>query len=91
MRSLIWRRKAAAQLAEILGYVAERDRTAADRLAALVDSSAATILTLPHAGRPGRVARTREWVVHPNYILIYRDSRSSITILRILHARQLYP
>ncbi len=57
----------------------------------MVHRSAETIAKLPMAGRPGRVAGTREWVVHPNYIMIYRLSRTHIIILRFLHARQLYP
>jgi plasmid stabilization system protein ParE len=44
----------------------------------------------PFIHRPGRVTGTREAVVHPNYILIYRVAEQ-IEILAVLHARQQYP
>lgn len=46
---------------------------------------------MPLAYRPGRVAGTREWVAHPNYIVVYRVGGESIRILNVLHARQEYP
>ena len=91
MRTLIWRPRALDQLDSLVGYIAERDKAAAERIEAMVHRSAETIVKLPMAGRPGRVAATREWVVHPNYILIYRLSRTQIIILRFVHARQQYP
>ena len=91
MRILIWRPEALDQLDSLIGYIAERDRVAAERIEALVQHSAKSISTVPLAGRPGRVAGTREWVVHPNYILIYRVTRIQIIVLRFLHARQRYP
>lgn len=41
--------------------------------------------------RPGREPGTREAVVHPNYIMIYRVTTEAVEIVNILHARQRYP
>jgi toxin ParE1/3/4 len=41
--------------------------------------------------RAGRVAGTREAVLHPNYILVYRVATDTIEVVRVLHARQRYP
>jgi len=41
--------------------------------------------------RRGRRPNTREAVVHPNYILIYRVGAEAIEILAVLHTRQEYP
>jgi len=41
--------------------------------------------------RPGLVAGTREIVVHPNYVVIYRVTISAIEIINVLHSRQQYP
>ena len=91
MRTLIWRPKALDQLDLLVGYITERDEAAARRIEALVHYSADTITSHPLAGRPGRVKGTREWVVHPNYLMIYRVTKTQIVILRFLHARQQYP
>jgi addiction module RelE/StbE family toxin len=91
VRTLIWRPRALDQLDSLIGYIAERDRAAAERIEALVHHSVDTITKAPFAGRPGRTKGTREWVVHPNYVLIYRLTKSHIVILRFLHARQKYP
>ena len=39
----------------------------------------------------GRVPGTREIVVHPNYIVVYRVEATCVKVLRVLHARQKYP
>ncbi len=41
--------------------------------------------------RIGRVPETREAVVHPNYILVYRVGADSVEVINILHSRQQYP
>jgi len=52
----------------------------------------AELLTfVPLAFRTGRVAGTREYPVHPNYILIYQVGKTSIEILRVLHGKRQYP
>ena len=91
MRIPIWRPSALDQLDSAIGYIAARDRRAADRLEGLVHQSIDTNVAVPMAGRSGRVVGTREWVVHPNYLLVYRVTRTTVTVLRFLHARQRYP
>lgn len=34
---------------------------------------------------------TREMVVHPNYVVVYQESKTEVVILRVLHARQQWP
>jgi toxin ParE1/3/4 len=36
------------------------------------------------------VGGTREAVVHPNYILIYRVTADAVEIVNLVHARQRY-
>ena len=45
----------------------------------------------PALGRPGRVPGTREWVVHPNYLLIYELDEERLVVLRVLHAARRWP
>ena len=72
-------------------YIRDRDRPAAERLEQAILNSVERLCGMPLIGRPGRVVGTREWIVHPNYLIIYRTTQSEIIILRILHARQRYP
>jgi len=46
---------------------------------------------MPYLFRVGRKLGTREYVVHPNYIVVYAVTKDSIKIVRILHAKQEYP
>ena len=41
--------------------------------------------------RPGRVTDTREAIVTPNYVMIYRVALDAIEILAVKHTRQQYP
>ncbi len=44
----------------------------------------------PLMGRAGRRHDTREWVVHPNHLLVYRVRGDEVQILQLWHAaRQL--
>lgn len=45
----------------------------------------------PLAYREGMVPGTRELVVHPSYVLIYRVGAGEIRIVSVLHTSQQYP
>jgi toxin ParE1/3/4 len=91
VRKLTWRRSASDQLDGILGYIAENDKQAADRLEQRITEILDTAIVVPFMGRPGRLAGTRELIVHANYIVVYRVTDTAINILRVLHARKQYP
>jgi toxin ParE1/3/4 len=91
MRILIWRRSARQRYLEVLDYVAQRNFLAAIRLEQDIERKLGTLKAFSEIGRPGRVPNTRELVVHPNYLVVYKVGPKSVTILRLLHARQLYP
>jgi len=85
MPTVKWTDEALDDLEQIAVYISDRNAVAALRLQELMQRTAEQ---LPY--RPSRVAGTREAIVHPNYILIYRVG-TAIEILSILHARQQYP
>ena len=91
MISLIWREAALTDLAAIYTYIAERNPPAADRLQQMIETCAERLPEHPFLYRPGRVAGTREAVVHPNYILIYRVTSDAVEIVNVLHSRRRYP
>ena len=91
MLRLIWRESAREEARGVFQYIADRDRTAAGRLLSAIEACAERLPDHPYMHRPGRVAGTREAVVHPNYILIYRVTAESVEIVNVVHARQQYP
>ena len=91
MQAVQWTDEATTDLVEIIDYIEQRNAAAAQNLHAAIVQSAENLPHMPYLFRPGRVAGTREHVVHPNYIVVYQIGTDVITILRVLHSRQQYP
>lgn len=88
---LVWRASALADLTIIIGYIAEHNLSAAEELQGAIENCAERLPDHPFLYRTGKVDGTREAVVHPNYILIYRVGTDAVEIVSVLHARQQYP
>ena len=91
MPTIRWRDEARSDLRQIITFIAEHDPFAAERLKTLIEFSAERLVSYPNMYRAGRVPDTREAVVHPNYILVYRVGDSVIEILNVIHTRRQYP
>jgi len=91
MLPIQWRATARTDLAEIIGYITERNPAAATSMLATLESAIEPAAEHPYLYRPGRVPGTREVVAHPNYILVYRVAVDCIEVVNVLHARQQYP
>jgi plasmid stabilization system protein ParE len=89
--NLVWRAAALDDLEQIITYIAERDAAAAERLHAAIATCAERLPEFPFLYRPGRVPGTREAVVHPNYILVYRVTAEAVEVVSVVHARRQYP
>ncbi|WP_350029151.1 MULTISPECIES: type II toxin-antitoxin system RelE/ParE family toxin [unclassified Caballeronia] len=85
-----WRPRARRQLREIYEYIEERDPQAADNLLSMNREAVRTLADVPYIDRHGGVSNTREMVVHPNYLVVYRVTHR-VTVLDSLHARRRYP
>jgi toxin ParE1/3/4 len=88
---LVWRIKARRDVDEIVDYIAARNLPAARKIEGLIQRSIELLMEHPFMHRAGRLPGTREAVVHPNYVLVYRVQNDAITILAVLHTRQKYP
>jgi len=86
-----WRPEAREALFEILDYIAGKNFYAALQLGDEIEHATSCLPEHPYLYRRGRVPGTREIVVHPNYLIVYRVSLESIQILSVLHTRQEYP
>jgi toxin ParE1/3/4 len=75
----------------ITPYIAQDKPRAAVEMGDLLVHSAEKLDAHPLLGRAGRVPGTRELVVHPNYLLIYRVVGGVPEVLRIKHAAQQWP
>jgi len=89
--TLLWRASALGDLDQIITYIAERDVSAAERLHHAIEDCAERLPDHPFMYRTGRVPGTREAVVHPNYIRIYRVTEHAVEVVSLVHARQEYP
>ncbi len=91
MLKLVWRARALSDLETILSFIADRNLAAADGLLAAIETCTERLPEHPFLYRAGRVDGTREAVVHPNYIVIYRVGADVVEVVNIVHARQQYP
>ncbi|RMM06892.1 hypothetical protein ALQ84_200286 [Pseudomonas caricapapayae] len=85
-----WRPEARADLWSILNYITDQNPMAAERLNQTIEAATTALPQHPYLYRFGQVSGTREMVVHPNYVVVYRVT-DRIEIVNVLHARQQYP
>lgn len=91
MISLVWREQALSDLEAMHSHIGQHNPAAADRLQEIIKACAERLPDHPFMYRPGRIAGTREAVVHPNYILVYRVTAEAVEVVNMVHARQQYP
>ncbi|WP_349356840.1 type II toxin-antitoxin system RelE/ParE family toxin [Sphingobium nicotianae] len=87
---MIWRPEALDDLECIIDFIEARNPSAAERLGGAIRQTSERLADHPYMHRSGRVPGTREAIVHPNYLIVYRVAEA-IEILAVLHARQQYP
>ena len=88
---LIWREPARSDLRAIVRYISDRNPTAAEKLKDKIEACAERLVDHPYMYRAGRIPGTREAIVHPNYLLIYRVGADAVEIVNVLHTRRQYP
>ena len=90
---ITWRPMAEADRENIFDYIAQDNPLAALALDEEFSVKTATASHNPKLYKPGRVRGTREIVVRPNYIMVYRieDEGNTLVVLRVLHASQQWP
>jgi toxin ParE1/3/4 len=89
--NLRFSKRAEAQLLAIEEYVAQHNPAAAIRTGVRIKDAAEVLQYFPFAGRPGRSAGTREWVVRGSpYLLVYEvfTAEEEVIILGVFHGAQ---
>lgn len=88
---IIWTRLAVAERAAIYSYIEASNPRAALALDQRFAEKAQLLTRHPYMGRAGRLAGTRELVVHPNYLLQYAITPMHIRIMGVKHEAQRFP
>jgi len=91
MLPIHWSAQALDELDAIIGYIAQRSPSAAERMHALIEAAVLPLAEHPYLCRQGRVEGTRELLAHPNYWVIYRVLADQIEIAGVLHAARQFP
>ncbi len=87
-----WRGMALIDRERIAEYIAgEGSPAAARKLDAEFVAKTAAAAQRPRLYRVGRMRGTREVVVRPNYLMVYRIEDEAVVILRVLHSSQQWP
>ncbi|KWE86575.1 addiction module antitoxin [Burkholderia ubonensis] len=91
--ALHWNPNACEDRAAIMDFIGQDNPVAALELDELIDEMTEALPAHAELYRPGRVQGTREWVIAPNYVLVYRirQAEGVVEILRVLHARRQWP
>lgn len=90
---IVWTKLASEDRRKIREYIAENNLRAAIELDERIGSMAISLADQPLKGRDGRVNGTRELVIHPHFILVYRvkNEEERIEMIRVLHTAQKWP
>jgi toxin ParE1/3/4 len=87
-----WTTPAREQFVSAYEYIAEENRAAAARTANRIWKGTELLARHPMAGREGRVAGTRELVIHGTpFIVGYRIEKREVWILAVMHAARKWP
>lgn len=76
---------------DIMAYIAQDNPVAASELDLEFEAKAESARLRPKLYKAGRVKGTREIVVRPNYVMVYRVIDDVVEVLRVLHAAQQWP
>ena len=87
----LWRPLASADRDAILQHVGADTPAAAIELDLEFGAKAESAARRPTLYEPGRLNGTREIVVRPNYVMVYRVREDSVEVLRVLHTAQQWP
>jgi addiction module RelE/StbE family toxin len=77
--------------ASIMDYIAQDNPGATLKLDEEIEAKTDALVSHPKRYKLGRMKDTREMVIRPNYVVVYRDTPAEVTILRVLHAARQWP
>ena len=91
MNRLQWRLLSLVDRDAIMEYIARDNPSAAIDLDLEFELKTENARQRPKLYNPGRMKGTREIVMRPNYVMVYRVTGDLVEVLRVLHAAQQWP
>ena len=89
---IVWSPTARTDLRHIEAYIAERNLSAAAKVAQAILVGVEGLRRFPGIGRPGRVPDTRELVIsNTPYIVPYRVVGQMVDIIAVIHGARRWP
>ena len=88
---LVWTAPALADRIAIYDYIDADSPWAAAELDEQFAAAAEHLLRHPEMGRAGRLPGTRELIVHPHYVLVYRLDGDTVQVLALVHTARQWP
>jgi toxin ParE1/3/4 len=84
---VVYSRRAAAEVEEIMAALAEHSQAAADRFSQALRRAEQQLSQFPNSGAPGVLPGTRRLVID-RYIVSYRRRGSDVEIFAVRHAHR---
>jgi toxin ParE1/3/4 len=89
---IIWSPQAIEQFRELHDFIAEDSVEAAAEMCSKILRLVELLAVHPHAGRPGRIAGTRELVVPETpYIVPYKVRQGGVELIAVFHGARRWP
>ena len=89
---IVWRPMAVADREAIFDYIAQDNPSAALALDEDLSRHVELAARNPKLFKLGRIHGTREIVVRPNYVIVYRiEDDGALLVIRVLHAARQWP
>ena len=89
---IVWRSIALEDLEEARRYIMQDDPQAAERVRNAILATVRHLAELPHLGKPGRIAGTRERIVPDTpYIAAYTVIDNRVEMLSLIHGARRWP
>jgi toxin ParE1/3/4 len=84
---VFWSPRAAADLNELIDFIALDKPGAAERVGDKIYSKVERLTSTPLIGRVGILPKTRELILAPfPYIAVYKVTRDTVRVIRLRHA-----
>lgn len=88
---VVWTPEAEQDRDDVWDYIATDNVAAAARMDELFSDAVAQLADFPLIGQAGKIAGTRELILHESYRLVYEVEGETIWVLALVHTARRWP